>query len=273
LNSDKWLNPSGLNKGGKIMKKMALITGMVIISCFFISHGLYAQRFYRDGSPIEDDYYDLNLTQEQMEKIDIIELELEKELSPLIAKLRSNYVVLDELEAQRSPDPKRINNVWDVIYRLEEDIQNKEILHEKKIRDLLTEDQKAVFDAYYAYGTNPYGRGDFGRGYFGSGSRGFQGSNYGYGGYGYGAGMRRTYSGRGAGRLGRSYYGYGRGIARGYGMNRGNFGLGVGRGAGQLGYGNGQFLRGVRYGRGPCGAGLGRWYRWNYNRVGWNWKK
>ncbi len=237
---------------------MALVSGMVFISFLFISHGLYAQRFYRDGPGIEDDYYDLNLTQEQMEKIDILELELEKELSPLIAKLRSNYVVLDELEAHRSPDPTKINNVWNVIYRLEDDIQNKEILHEKRIRELLTEDQKAIFDSYYAYGTNPYGRVGFGRGYFGQGSRGFRGGNYGYGGYGYGAGIRRNYLGRGAGRLGRGYYGYGRGIARGYNRNMGYFG----RGAGQVGYG-----------RGPCGAGLGRWYRGNYNRVGWNWKK
>jgi len=46
-------------------------------------------------------------------------------------------------------------------------------------------------------------------------------------------------------------------------LGRGYFG----RGAGQLGYGNGRFFRGARYGRGPCGAGLGRWYRWNY-RIG-----
>jgi len=240
------------------MKKMALISGMVFVSFLFISHGLYAQEFYRYGPGIEDDYYDLNLTQEQMEKIDILELELEKELSSLIAKFRSNYVVLDELEAQRSPDPTKINNVWDVIYRLENDIQNKEILHEKRIRELLTEDQRAIFDSYYAYGTNPYGRVGFGRGYFGQGSRGFRGGNYGYGGNGYGAGIRRNYLGRGAGQLGRGYYGYARGIARGNNKNMGYFG----RGAGQLGYG-----------RGPCGAGLGRWYRGNYNRSGWNWKK
>ena len=255
------------------MKKITLISALLCVSFLFISHGLYAQRFYRDGSGIEDYYYELNLTQEQMEKIDKLELELEKELSPLISKLRSNYVVLDDLEAQRNPDPKKIDNVWEVIYRLEEDIRNKEILHEKKVRDLLTEEQKSIFDSYYAYETDPYGRGAFGRGYFGRGFRRFGGGNYGYGGYGYGAGIGRNYLGRGAGMLGRGYYGYGRGIARGYGMNRANFGRGVGRGAGQLGFGNGRFFRGVRYGRGPCGAGLGRWYRWNYNRGGWNWKK
>jgi hypothetical protein len=257
------------------MKKNALISVMLFVSVLFISHGIYAQRYYRYGPGIQDDFYDLNLTQEQMEKIDRLELDLEKELSPLVAKLRSNYVVLDELEAQRSPDPKRINNVWDVIYRLEDDIRNKEILHEKKIRNLLTEEQKAIFDSYYAYSTNPYGRGGLGRGYFGAGFRGFRGGNYryGYGGYGYGAGIGRNYLERGAGMLDRGNYSYGRGIARAYGVNRRNFGRGVGRGAGQMGYGNGRFLRGARYGRGPCGAGLGRWYRWNDYRGGYNWKK
>lgn len=242
------------------MKKVAIASGIMFISFLFISQGLYAQRFYRNDPIVEDDYYDLNLSREQLEKIDTLELELEKEISPLISKLRSNYVVLDELEEQRNPDPTKINDVWDVIFRLEDDIQNREILHEKKIRNLLTEDQRTVFDAYYAYETNPDGGGGFGRG--------LRGVNYGYSGYGYGAGLGRNYIGRGAGRLGRGYYGNGRGIARGYIRNMGSFN----RGAGQLGYGNSRYIRGARYGRGPCGAGLGRWYRWNNNRIGRNWK-
>jgi len=249
------------------MKKMALISGTVFVLFLFISHGLYAQRIYRDDPGIEDAYYDLNLTREQMEEINILELELEKELSPLISKLRSNYMELDELEAQRSFDPTKINKIWDVIYKLEDDIRNKEISHEKKIRDLLTKDQRAIFDSYYGYDLNPNGRGDFGRGYFGRGLRGFQGGNYGYRRYGYGAGMGRNYLSRGADRFGRGYYGYRRGISRGYGMNRGNFGPGTGR---LLGPNNYRYYPRFRYGRGPCGAGLGKWPRWDYSRVRWN---
>jgi hypothetical protein len=251
----------------KIMKKIALVSGMVFVSLLLISHGLYAQRSYRYGPGIEDDYYDLNLTREQMEKIDKLELELERELSPLISKLRSNYMELDELEAQGSYDPTKIKKIWDMINKLEDDIGNKEISHEKKIRDLLTKEQRIIFDSYYAYGLNHYGRGGFGRGYFGRGYREFPGGNYGYGRYGYGAGMGRNYLGRGAGRLGRSYYGYGRGIVRGFGMNRGYFGLGTGRLSGPGNYRN--YPR-FRYGRGPCGAGLGKWYRWDYGRGRWN---
>ncbi len=246
------------------MKKIALICGMVFVSFLFISHSLYAQRYYRGGPGIEDDYYDLNLTREQMEKIDKLELELEKELSPLYSKLRSNYM---ELEAQRSSDSTKIKKIWDMINKLEDDIGNKEISHEKKIRDLLTQEQRIIFDSYYGYGLNHYGRGGFGRGYFERGFRGFRGGNYGYGRYGYGAGMGRNYLGRGAGRLGRSYYGYGRGIVRGFGMNRGYFGLGTGRLSGP---GNYRYYSRFRYGRGPCGAGLGKWYRWDYGRGRWN---
>ena len=71
------------------MKKRTLISGMVFILFVFISQGLYAQGYYRYGPPMEDDYYALNMTKEQMEKIDTLEHGLIKELSPLIAKIRS----------------------------------------------------------------------------------------------------------------------------------------------------------------------------------------
>jgi len=252
------------------MKKRALIFGMVFISFLFISQGLYAQRYYRNGPGTEDDYYDLNLTREQMDKIYKLELELEKELSPLISKLRSNYMELDELEVQRNPDLTKIEKIWDIIYKLENDIRNKEILHEKKIGNLLTEDQKALLDSYYADDMNFYGRDSFGRGNFRRGFGRFSGGNYGYGRYGYGARMGINYLGRGSGRLGRGYYAYGRGISRGYGMNRGNLKLGAGR---LSGFNNCRYYPRFRYGREPCGAGLGKWYRRGYGRGRWNWNE
>ncbi|MFC2169609.1 Spy/CpxP family protein refolding chaperone [Acidobacteriota bacterium] len=252
------------------MKKKVLISGIVFVSFLFISCDLYAQRFFGYGPGNQDDYYDLKLTQEQMEKIDKLELELEKELLPLFSKLRSNYMELDELEVQGSSDPAKIKKIEGMVYKLEDDIQNKEILYEKKIKDLLTEDQRAVFDSDYGYGLDPFGRGDFGRGYFGRGISGFRGGNYGYGGYGYNVGIGRNYLRRGAGRLGRGYYGYGRGISRGYGMNRRDFGLGAGSLSAPSNFS--PYPR-FRYGRGPCGAGLGRWNRMGYGRGRWNWNK
>ncbi len=238
------------------MKRIALTFGMFLVSFLFISHGLYAQRIDRYGYGMEDDIYDLNLTREQLEKIDKLELELEKELSSLFSKLRSSCREIDELEAQRTPDPTKINQLWDVIYKLEDDIRNKEIAHEDKIRDILTEDQRAVLDSDYGYDLDPYSRGYFGRGYLGRGFRRFGGRDYGYGRYSAGIGAR--YLGRGAGRLGHGYYGYGRGLYRDYARNRGYFGLGAGRFSGP---GYNRYYPRLRYGRGSCGLGLGRWYR------------
>ena len=239
------------------MKKRVLISSMVFISFFLVSQGLSAQRYLKGDPGIEGDYYQLNLTQEQIEKIDKLELELEKELSPMFSKLRSIYMELEELEAQRGPELTKIEKIWETIYKFELDIQNKEIQHEKKIRDLLTQDQIALIDSYSAYGRGFYGRGGSGRGNFGSG-------------YGrYGAGVGQNYMGRGAGMSGRGYYGYGNDVTRGLGRNMGY----LGRGAGQLGYGTNSYLRGVRYGRGPCGAGLGRWHRMGYGRGRWNWRR
>jgi hypothetical protein len=231
------------------MKKTAIISGVVLIAFLFISQVLFAQRYYRDDPRIEDYYYGLNLTREQIEKINRLELELEKELLPLVYELRSNYLELDNPEIQRNPARTQIEKVLDKIYKIEDEIQKKEIPNEEKIRGLLTEDQRAVLDSsYYGYD----------RGYFRGGLGRFGRGNYGYGGYTYGALRGGNFWRRGAGWAGLGYYGYGRGMSRGYGGNWGYFG----RGRSRLGLGNYRYYQGLRYGRGPCGAGLGKWYRW-----------
>jgi len=209
------------------MKKTFIISYAFIISFLFISQQLFAQRYYKNNPRIYNDPYDLNLTQKQLEKMDKLEIELEKSLSPLFSKLRTNYFKLDELELQRSPDHTKIDKAWEEIYTLEEEIEKKEIAHEENIRGLLTEDQRAVFDSYYGYGMGT------GRGYYGRGQ-------------GYG-------SRRGVGTLGQGYYG--RGIARGTGrLTRRSY----------------RYDSRIRYGRGPCGAGLGKWYPQGYGRGRWN---
>jgi len=214
------------------MKKTAIISGLVFISLLFISQGLFSQGYLRGDPGIEENYCLYNLTQEQMGKIDKLDLELEKELLPLFSKIRSIYMELEELEAQRNPDITKIEKIWETIFKYENDIQNKELLYDKKIRDLLTEEQKASIDSFSAYGRGGFGRGNIGRGY----ER-------------YGVGLGQNYMGRGAGRLGRGFYGNGNAVNRGYGRNLGYLGQGTGR----ISYGN---VRGVRYGRG----------RWNWDK-------
>jgi len=218
------------------MKKTLLLSSIVIISFLFISQPLFAQRYYRNGP---------DLTQEQMENMDKLELELEKELSPLFYKLRNNYIKLDELELQRNTDYNKTSKIWEEIYKLEEEIEKKEISHEANIRGLLTKDQMAVFDSYYGYGMG-YGRGNFERGR----GRGRMGQGYARFNSGYGAGYGRNYLRRGTAWKGQEYYG--RGI-----------------GAGRMGRGNYRYYSRVRNGRGPCGAGWGKWSTQGYGRGRW----
>ena len=244
------------------MKKAALIFGITFISFLFLCQGLWAQRFYRNNPRAVDDDYFLNLTAEQREKIDTLERELDNELIPLFSRLRSIYAELDELELQRTPDQNAIEKKWNTIRKIETEIGNKEALYEEKIRNLLTPEQQALWDSnYYPPGLNFYGRRGFGRGYLGRGFRG-----YGQGYYGYGRGFR-GYE--------RGYYGYGRGFTRynrgyyGYGRSRNVMGMSgrfLGRGAGRLGPGYYGSYGSPRYGRGPCGAGLGKWFLWDYRR-------
>ena len=245
------------------MKKRTVISAMVFISFFFFVQGVSAQRYYRQDSGTTEDNQRLNLTQEQVEMIDTLELELEKDLFLLNSQLRSNWMRLEELEAQRSQDPTEMRKILDVIYKLENEMQNKEIQHQNKIRDVLTEDQKALLDSYETPGLNIYGREAFGGGYIGRGYGRGAGGTYGYGLYNPGVG--RLGLGQGAYGQVRGNYGYGRGLGRGNGLNRGYSGLGVLRPeAGYLPY-----IGNFRLGRGPCGAGWGRLYRWGYGRGPW----
>jgi Spy/CpxP family protein refolding chaperone len=290
------------------MKKTFIISFAIIISFLFLSQQLFAQRYYRDNPRVYNDPYDLNLTQKQLEKMDKLEIGLEKSLSPLFSKLRTNYLKLDELELQRNPDHTKIDKAWEEIYSLEEEIEKKEITHEENIRGLLTEDQRAVFDSYYGYGMGTgrgyysRGQGGMGQGYYGRG--GGYGAGYGsnylgrgqgyYGrGGGYGAGYGSNYlgrgqgyygSGRGAGTLGQQgYYSRGRGVGtlgQGYyGSGRGvgtlgqgyyGSGRGIARGTGRLTRGSYRYDPRVQYGRGQYGAGLGKWYPQGYGQRRWH---
>jgi hypothetical protein len=243
------------------MKKRTIFSLMILFSLFLFAEGLFAQGYALRDSIFLQEEFRLNLTQEQMKKIDALELELEKELDVLFSKLRSSWMRLEELEAQRNPESSELKKIWDTIYELENEAQDKEIWYQDEVKKVLTPEQRALLDPYEAVGWNLYGRGPIG------GKNPVPGWGR-YGGYtGYGPVMGRMRWGQRMNVLGAGYYGYGygRGQGIGYGLNRGYSGLAAGRpDAGYTPY-SGYY----RYGRGPCGMGLGRWYRWGYGRGLW----
>jgi len=261
------------------MRKNILVIALGIIFIISISQVVLAQRYYRDN-PYQQrdyDYYGLKLTETQRIEIEELELNLEKEISPLLSELRvkdlelqqlynrANPPLLSELRVKdlelqqlynrANPDEQKIETKINEIVKIENAIAEKESSSIEKIRNLLTKEQKGIIDSYsrdFGYGRDFYGRG---AGRFGQ-------ANYGRGFYGQG------YYGRGQGRLGRS-------DLRGYG--RGYYGRGYyGRGQGRLGrsdlrdYSRGYYGN-IRLGRGPCGRGLGRliWREYGYRRGWW----
>jgi len=204
------------------MRKYFLMSVLVLISILFISNFMFAQRYSRYA--LSDEYlYELNLTDEQVKAINELEIQHEKEMTPILFELRKLYIKLDELEMQRSPDSQEIDKLIGKIESVEDGIIEKEIQLESKIRDLLTEEQRDVLDSSYGYGA--YRRPGMGR--FGCGL----GPNRFGGGCGWGPA-------RGGGR---GFFGYGRYSNRLYRR----FGYGRGLGQGRLGrYYNLRFRRG-----------------------------
>ncbi len=245
------------------MRKNILVIALGIMFIISISQVVLAQRYYRDN-PYQQrdyDYYDLKLTETQRIEIEELELNLEKEISPLLSELRVKDLELQQLYNRANPDEQKIETKINEIVKIENAIAEKESSYIEKIRNLLTKEQKGIIDSYsrdFGYGRDFYGRGAgrFGQANYG---RGFYGRGY------YGQG----YYGRGQGRLGWSdFRGYGRGYyGQGYyGRGQGRLGWSDRRGYSRGYYGN------IRLGRGPCGRGLGRLIWRDYgDRRGW-WK-
>ena len=244
------------------MRKNILVIALGIIFIISISQVVLAQRYYRDN-PYQQrdyDYYGLKLTETQRIEIEELELNLEKEISPLLSELRVKDLELQQLYNRANPDEQKIETKINEIVKIENAIAEKESSYIEKIRNLLTKEQKGIIDSYsrdFGYGRDFYGRGAgrFGQANYG---RGFYGRGY------YGQG----YYGRGQGRLGWSdFRGYGRGYyGQGYyGRGQGRLGWSDRRGYSRGYYGN------IRLGRGPCGRGLGRliWRDYGYRRGWW----
>jgi hypothetical protein len=229
------------------MRKNVLVIALGIVFIISISQVILAQRYFRDDQYRyrDYDYYDLKLTETQRIKIEELELNLEKEISPLVSELRIKDLELQQLYNRANPDEQKIETKINEIIKIENAIAEKESSYYEKVRNLLTKEQIGIIDSYY----RDFG---YGRDFYGRGAGRFGQAVYGRGLYG-----------RGQGRLGWSDpRGYGRGY---YGQGQGRLGWSDPRGYGRGYYGD------IRLGRGPCGRGLGRfiWRDYGYRRGWW----
>lgn len=149
----------------------------------------------------------LNLTQEQSQKINDIRTQFSSQNVELYGKLLQKRIELQNLMSVENIDQNTVNLKIDEINKTQAEIQKKNVAFYEKMRNVLTDEQKAVADTdpygYGAAGFVPYGRGLNCVGGFGM---------YGRGRVAAGAGM---------------YPGMGRWNMRGFG--RGPCGMGLGK--------------------------------------------
>ncbi len=184
------------------MKKGIIIFGICFVFLLFFTLPLSAQQNWRPGMRAP---YALNLTPDQMAKIQEMRLEFQKESLSMWTELQNLNFELRALYLEDTGQEK-IDAKLDQLDAMELELEKKWVVHQSQIRDLLTDEQKVMFDQWGGLGLS-WGRMDgmgpgmgmdFGRGYG-------MGFGRGYGG-GFGRGGGRGF-GRGSGMgMGRGYY-------------------------------------------------------------------
>jgi len=91
-----------------------------------------------------------NLSEQQREELKKIRTEQVKESTKTRNLLKEKRAKLETLQTADKPDMKEINKVIDEIAAIQAQEMKAQAANRQKIRSLLTEEQRAYFDAYYS---------------------------------------------------------------------------------------------------------------------------
>jgi len=90
----------------------------------------------------------LDLTEDQRAEVKEIHLVRMKEVQPLKDQLKINRAKLNALVNKDNPDMKEIVNLAEANAKIMTNIQVKQIESKIKVRSLLTDEQKVIYDAH-----------------------------------------------------------------------------------------------------------------------------
>ena len=204
--------------------KKAIIIGFLFAFVLIAALPGQAQRYWRQEMGPS---YGMNLTEQQLTKIQEMRLEFHKAILPLQSQIQTQYLELRGMY-NKNTEQAEIETKMAEIDKLEMELEQMFMDHQSQIRDLLTDEQKVVFDQWGGLGL------------------GMEGMGLGMGpGMGYGRGFGRS-NGRGYRGYARNYAGYGRGFSQGWGRGMArawNRGPGMGRGYWCPWYRQGMFNR------------------------------
>ncbi len=140
------------------MKKFNRLSAIVLTGLFlFIAANTMAQRgqgfkgrdmgrfdgpkFNRQCQMIPD------LTEDQQEKIKDLRVDQMKQMTQYRNNLKEKRATLRKLQTQENPDMEAINNTIEEMGQIRTEMHKARAEHHQEIREILTEEQRAIFDA------------------------------------------------------------------------------------------------------------------------------
>lgn len=119
---------------------------LLIIASLVIATGLLAQRPDRPMQPRPGRMAMLDLTDEQEAKIRDLELKLEKEIMPLRSQIPALEANLKQELVADQFNQSKVKSLIEQKAKIQSEIDLKQLLHQRAIRDLLTPEQQRQFD-------------------------------------------------------------------------------------------------------------------------------
>ncbi|MDZ7333445.1 MAG: Spy/CpxP family protein refolding chaperone [candidate division KSB1 bacterium] len=120
----------------------------VLVASLVVATGLLAQRPDRLMLKKQERKAMLDLTDEQEAKIRDLELKLEKEIMPLRSQIPGIEANLKQELVAKQFNQTRVKNLIEQKAKIESEIELKQLLHQRAIRDLLTPEQQKKFDLH-----------------------------------------------------------------------------------------------------------------------------
>jgi Spy/CpxP family protein refolding chaperone len=128
------------------MKKNVFV--LVMIASLVMANGLLAQGLDRPFQPKPTRMAALDLTDEQQAKIQDLELKLEKEIIPLRSQIPAIEANLKQELIADQFNQIKVKNLIDQKAKILSEIELKQLLNQRAVRDLLTPNQQKQFDLH-----------------------------------------------------------------------------------------------------------------------------
>lgn len=102
---------------------------------------------------------DLNLSEDQIKKLQDLNLKYQKEILELTNALQAKQLELQTLLAPKQPDQAKVNSKVEEIGKLRTDIEKKALEYQNKVKEILTPEQWNKLYSYRYFGGRGWRRG------------------------------------------------------------------------------------------------------------------